>query len=380
MERVSRLRFQYFDFWLFGATLLLLSIGILMIYSATACITGESLDWQSAVIRQAAYAVVGVLAMAVLALIDYRLYASLRWVLWLATIGLLAVVSVIGQITHGAQRWIDLRFFLFQPSELSKLLLVLVVAKYMADHAEQMTRWRFLATSFLFVALPIALVYLQPDLGTAIVIGATWGVMALAAGMRLRDVLIVLAVIVVAAPLLWTNLRPYQQERILTFMDPARDPLGSGYNVTQARIAIGSGGVWGQGFCSGTQSQLRFLRIRQTDFIFSVIGEELGFIGALFVIALYALILFRLIRAAMLARDAYGKLVVVGIVAIILAQSYVNLGMNLGLMPVTGIPLPFVSSGGSSLISLLAAEGVAQSVLLHHRGLRLEGAGKYTGG
>jgi rod shape determining protein RodA len=181
---------------------------------------------------------------------------------------------------------------------------------------------------------------------------------------------------VIAAPYLWSNLRPYQQERIMTFLDPSHDPLGAGYNVTQARIAIGAGGLWGLGFCSGTQSQLRFLRIRQTDFIFSVIGEELGFIGAVFVIALFAFILLRLIRAAMLARDTYGKLVLIGIVAIVLVQSYVNLGMNLGLMPVTGIPLPFVSSGGSSLITLLFAEGIAQSILLRHRGLRLEGSSK----
>lgn len=377
MERLSRPRLLHFDFWLLGATLILSLIGVSMIYSATACITGESLDLNSPALRQAIYLLVGLVGMFVLTLIDYRVYAALRWPIWIFTIGILAIVSVIGQITHGAQRWIDLRIFLFQPSELSKLLLILVVAKYMADH--EMTRWRVLAVSFLFVALPLVLVYLQPDLGTAIVIAATWGVMALASGMKMRDVLIILAIGAVAAPLIWANLRPYQQERILTFIDPERDPLGTGYNVTQARIAIGSGGLYGLGFCSGTQSQLRFLRIRQTDFIFSVIGEELGFIGSLFVIALFAFILFRIIRAAMLSRTTYGKLVAVGVVAMIFVQSYVNLGMNLGLMPVTGIPLPFVSSGGSSLISLLAAEGVVQSILLRQTGLELAGSGgKYN--
>lgn len=376
MERISRPRFLHFDFWLFGATMLLMIIGVLMIYSATACITGETLDWTSPTTRQVLYAIAGSVGMFALTLIDYRFYASLRWLIWVFTLGILAIVSVIGQITHGAQRWIDLKVFLFQPSELSKLLLVLVVAKYMADHEAEMSRWRFLVISFLFVALPIGLVYLQPDLGTAIVMTATWGIMALASGMRLRDVLIILAVGVVAAPFVWSSLHEYQRERIMTFLDPTHDPLGAGYNVTQARIAIGAGGVWGLGFCSGTQSQLRFLRIRQTDFIFSVIGEELGFIGAVFVIALFAFILLRLIRTAMLARDTYGKLVMIGIIAIILVQSYVNLGMNVGLMPVTGIPLPFVSSGGSSLITLLLAEGIAQSILLRHRGLRLEGSSK----
>lgn len=376
MERIARPRFLHFDFWLFGATLLLIFIGILMIYSATECVTGEPLDSQSVSVRQAIYAGAGIIGMFILTVMDYRIYASLRWLLWACTLGILAIVFIIGQITLGAQRWIDLRFFLFQPSELSKLLLVLVTAKYMADHHEEMTHWRHLAISFLFVLIPLVLVYFQPDLGTAIVIASVWGIMALAAGMRLQNVLILLAIVIIAAPLLWTNLRPYQQERILTFLDPARDPLGAGYNVTQARIAIGAGGLWGLGYCSGTQSQLRFLRIRQTDFIFSVIGEELGFVGSVFIIALFVFILLRMIRAAMLARDVYGKLIVVGITAIVLVQSYVNLGMNIGLMPVTGIPLPFVSAGGSSLITLLLAQGVVQSVLLRHREFRLEGASK----
>ncbi len=379
MDRLSRPRLAHFDYWLLGATLVLALIGIAMIYSATACITGEALDWQSPALRQAIYLVAGLVGMFALAFIDYRVYSTLRWPIWVFTIAILAIVSVIGLETHGVVRWIDLRVFLFQPSELSKLLLILVVAKYMSDHEKEMTRWRVLALSLVFVAVPLVLVYLQPDLGTAIVIAATWGVMALAAGMKLRDVLIILAIGAVAAPLIWANLRPYQQDRILTFIDPERDPLGAGYNVTQARIAIGSGGLYGSGFCSGTQSQLRFLRIRQTDFIFSVIGEELGFVGSVFVVALFAFILFRIIRAAMLSRTAFGKLIAVGVVAMIFVQSYVNLGMNLGLMPVTGIPLPFVSSGGSSLVSLLAAEGVVQSILIHHRELELAGSGKKYG-
>ncbi len=376
MERLSRQRALHFDFWLFGATLILVVIGLLMIYSATECITNEPLTWQSTAVRQLLYVIVGLIAMVILATIDYHVYEQTRWIIWLATLVLLLIVDALGLITFGAQRSIDLRVFTLQPSELSKLLLILVTAKYMADHADEMWKWQRLAVAFFFVAVPIGLVYLQPDLGTAIVISATWGVMALAAGMKWRDVLIIVGVGVIAAPLIWTNLRPYQQERILTFIDSERDPLGAGYNVTQARIAIGSGGLWGLGFCSGTQSQLRFLRIRQTDFIYSVIGEELGFAGSLLVILLFGFILFRLIRVAMLARDPYGKLIAVGITAVVLVQSYVNLGMNLGLMPVTGIPLPFISSGGSSLITLLAAEGVAQSILMRHRGLKLEGSGK----
>jgi rod shape determining protein RodA len=342
-------------------------IGILMIYSATACITGDTLDLNSPSIRQGLYLLAGLVCMFGLTLIDYRIFGSLRWFIWIGTVGLLLVVFAIGVITHGAQRWLDLGLSTLQPSELTKLALILIVAKYMSDHEAEMSRWRFLAISFFFVAVPLVLVYLQPDLGTTIVLATTWGVMALASGMRLRDVLIVVAVGIVAAPLVWTHLRPYQQDRVLSFLDPAHDPLGSGYNAAQARIAIGSVQLWGTGFCGGTQSQLRFLRNRQTDFIFSVIGEELGFIGALFIIALLVFILFRLIRAARLARTTFGKLIAIGVMAMILVQSFVNMGMNLGLMPVTGIPLPFLSAGGSSLLSLMAAEGVVQSVLLRHK-------------
>ncbi|MBI3538148.1 MAG: rod shape-determining protein RodA [Chloroflexi bacterium] len=376
MQRFDRQQFEHFDFLLFGATVLLALIGIAMIYSATACITDEPLDFSSPTIRQLLYLGAGIVAVLVLALIDFRVYNSLRWIIWLFVIATLATVLVIGQITRGAQRWIDFGFFLFQPSEVSKLLVVIVVAKYMADHADKMSRWRYLAISLFFVAIPLVMIYAQPDLGTTLVLAATWGVMAIAAGLRGRDLALIGGIFIFVAPLLWLNLRPYQQERVLTFLDPGRDPLGAGYNVLQARIAIGSGGLWGQGFCSGTQSQLRFLRIRQTDFIFSVIGEELGFIGALFVLALIAFILFRLVRAAMLARSPFGKLIAVGVTAGIFAQSVINLAMNMGLVPVTGIPLPYVSYGGSSLISLFAAQGVVQSILLRHRGLELDGASR----
>lgn len=376
IQRSDRQSLLHFDVWLLGATLLLAVIGILMIYSATECITAEPLDWNSASVRQGLWLFAGLVAMAVLTFIDYRVYAMMRVPIWIGMVVILASVEIVGIITHGAQRWIPVGPFQFQPSEFTKLFIILVVAKFMADHEEQMKDWRYLLASFGYVAVPLVLVYLQPDLGTTIILALTWGIMALAAGMKMRDVLALAALLLVLAPFLVMTLRPYQIERLLTFVDSSRDPLGAGYNVEQARIAIGSGGFWGLGFCSGTQSQLRFLRIRQTDFIFSVIGEELGFVGALFVMALIVFILYRIIRAAMLSRTTYGKLVAIGVVAVIFMQSYVNLGMNLGLMPVTGIPLPFVSSGGSSLISLLAAEGVVQSIILRHHGLELSGSGK----
>jgi len=376
MERLSRPRFTHFDFWLLGATVLLILIGITMIYSATACITGEPLDWESPALRQMVYGAVGLVLFFTMAFVDYRVWGTLRWLIWGGIVGLLGFVFL-AEMTFGAQRWINLGLILLQPSEATKLAIILIAAKYMGDHYEHMAHWRHLFISFAFVAVPMALIFVQPDLGTALVIGATWGMMALAAGMRWRDVLIVAAILAVLTPfIVLPNLRAYQMERIMTFLDPGRDPLGSGYNVTQARIAIGAGGFWGLGFCSGTQSQLRFLRIRQTDFIFSVIGEELGFIGSLFVLALIVFILFRLIRIARLARTQDGKLIALGMAAVIFIQSWVNLAMNLGLVPVVGVPLPFVSSGGSSLITLMTGLGIAQSILLRHTGLQLEGSGK----
>jgi rod shape determining protein RodA len=268
MARSERQRLEHFDIWLLGATILLALIGIAMIYSATACIDAEPLDMTSPTVKQIIYLAAGLVAMAALALIDFRVYGGLRWILWGGAVASLAAVWFYGQITHGAQRWIDLGIFLFQPSELSKLLVILVVAKYMADRSDRMNRLRSILFSLGFVAIPIAFVFVQPDLGTTIVLAATWGVMLLASGLNWRYVLILGAVLLIAAFPVWTNLRPYQQERVLTFLDPGRDPLGTGYNVTQSRIAIGSGGWLGQGYCSGTQSQLRFLRNRSTDFIF----------------------------------------------------------------------------------------------------------------
>ncbi|MBI3742261.1 MAG: FtsW/RodA/SpoVE family cell cycle protein, partial [Chloroflexi bacterium] len=220
MQRFDRQQFEHFDFLLFGATVLLALIGIAMIYSATACLTDEPLDFSSPTIRQLLYLGAGIVAVLVLALIDFRVYNSLRWIIWLFVIATLATVLVIGQITRGAQRWIDFGFFLFQPSEVSKLLVVIVVAKYMADHADKMSRWRYLAISLFFVAIPLVMIYAQPDLGTTLVLAATWGVMAIAAGLRGRDLALLGGIFIFVAPLLWLNLRPYQQERVLTFLDP----------------------------------------------------------------------------------------------------------------------------------------------------------------
>jgi len=210
------------------------------------------------------------------------------------------------------------------------------------------------------------LIYLQPHLGTVIVLAVVWLAMVLMAGMRLLHLSIMGLAGLLATPLIWFSLKDYMRDRLLLFINPAQDPSAR-YNIDQALISIGSGGWLGKGYASGSQSQLHFLRVRHTDFIFSVIGEEMGLVGALVLFTLIGVILWRIIRAASLARDGFGRLIACGIAAMIFFQSVVNIGMNLGLLPVMGIPLPFISSGGSSLITLLIAEGLVQSVVMRHR-------------
>lgn len=368
--------FHYFDWLLVVAPVLLMAVGTIMIYNTTS--TQPGLDTSDLLhdltFRQIVYAVVGLVALFTLSVVDYRTYATLRWPVYAVMIGLLGIVLAIGQITRGAQRWIDFNIFQLQPSELSKMLIVLVLAKFLADHTREMAQWRQLFASMGIVGLPIVLVYFEPDLGTALVLTFIWMIMVLAAGLSWKQIAVLAVIAVVLLPLIWLTMQPYQRDRVMTFLNPAADPLGSGYNVTQARIATGSGGFWGRGVGYGTQSQLRFLRIRHTDFIFSVIGEELGYWGGIFLFVMFVFIILRMLRAALISQAPFGRLIAIGFAAALFFQSFVNLGMNLGLMPVTGIPLPFVSSGGSSLVTYLMMIGIVESILAHERELSLRGA------
>ncbi len=370
----ERRLFQNFDWLLIAAVGLLVLLGIVLINNTTAAVEGlfdTSNLIEDFTFRQILYAASGFAILFILSQLDYRIFAGLQWMFYAVMLSLLAIVFIIGQATGGAQRWIDLGPFQLQPSELCKLLIVLVLAKFLADNSKQMDKWRTLVFSLSLVAIPTAMVYLQPDLGTSLIFLFVWGVMILAAGLSWRQIATLAAVLVVLLPLVWLTMQPYQRDRIITFVNPDADPLGSGYNVNQARIAIGSGQVLGRGIGSGTQSQLQFLRIRHTDFIFSVVGEELGFFGGVFFFALYTFVLLRMLRAAQVARSTFGRLTAVGFAAALFFQAFVNLGMNVGIMPVTGIPLPFVSSGGSSLVTYLMMIGIIQSILAHERMLGL---------
>jgi len=350
---------------------LLVLYGIIMIYSAT-YLSGEEGPslWDTFFARQTIYALAGLGLMFLATIADYRYLENLYRPLYILTILSLVLISVVGRISFGAQRWLG--FGRFQPSELAKLFIIIILAKYLSDRGPSIKRFPQLLISLIYVAIPIVLIYLQPDLGTALILGVIWLVMVLMAGARLRHIAILALLGVLGTPLIWLSLEDYMRERIIIFFNPQYDPLGVGYNINQARIAVGSGGWWGRGFGSGSQNQLHFLRVRHTDYIFSVLGEELGFVGVLILLLLVAIVLFRILRAADLARDDFGKLIACGVATMIAFQAFVNIGMNIGLIPAAGTSLPFMSYGGSALITLLLAEGVVQSILVRHRKLEFQ--------
>jgi rod shape determining protein RodA len=362
---MNRRVWRYFDSVLLGAAILLTIYGVAMIYSATR----ETPSLSELVPRQAIYGVFGLLVMLAVASFDYRFLENLHKILYVVVLILLGIVFAIGEVTHGAQRWIDLQFYMFQPSELCKIVITIGLAKILSNR-EQVERLPYLFLTFLYVLVPMLLIYLQPDLGTALVLGGIWLVMVLMAGMRLLHLVILGGLGALAAPFIWVMLQDYMRRRILLFFNPEGNPAH--YNIDQALISIGSGGWLGKGFASGSQSQLHFLRVRHTDFVFSVIGEELGMIGAVFLFLLFIVLFWRILRAAELARDPLGRLLCCGVAAMILFQTVVNVGMNLGMVPVTGIPLPFISYGGSSLVTLLISLGLVQSVVMRHKQLDFE--------
>lgn len=337
-----------------------------MIYSATyGTEPGARVDPH--VVRQFAYACVGIVVLAFLVGFDYRILGSLAVPLYGAGILALMLVMALGRLDYGARRWIDLGFFQLQPSEPVKLVVAVALARYFALNRERAHRFTTLLGSLAIALVPFLLTLAEPDLGTSLVFMAIWFVIAYAAGVRWRHLLFLGAIGGAAIPLVWRFLPAYMRDRVAIFLDPHSKPLEEGYNIIQAQISVGSGGLLGRGFLSGTQSQLHFLRVQYADFIFSVLAEELGFIGAIGLFALFSVLLLRGLRSAYVASEPFGRLLAVGIVGMILFQLFVNVGMNISLLPVTGIPLPFISFGGSSLITFMAAIGILESITMRHR-------------
>jgi rod shape determining protein RodA len=313
--------------------------------------------------------VAGLAAVYLLDCLTLRFTDTLRNPLYVLVLALLGIVFLIGQVSGGSQRW--LAAGAIQPSELSKVLMIIVLAKLLAEREDGDSQLKMIVTSLGVIAIPMALIYLQPDLGTALTLGAIWLSMIWLAGIRTRYLLLLIAGGIGALPLLWLNMEDYMRERLLLFVNPAGDP-DSYFNVHQALVSIGSGGWTGKGLTHGTQSQLHFLRVRHTDFIFAVTAEELGFLGALAMIALLFFLLWRILRIAERSRDTFGRLLAAGVAGLIVFQAVVNVGMNLGLMPVTGIPLPFVSYGGSSFLTLVLGLGLVESVAIRHKKLEFD--------
>jgi rod shape determining protein RodA len=313
--------------------------------------------------KQIAFLMLGMIAMIVAATFDYRLvkvYAPIAY--GVVVLSLLLVLTPLGDETAGAQRWITLFGFQFQPAELAKLAVVAALAAYLSElHQVRLDDvWR----AALIAGGPIALIFLQPDIGTMMVFAAVLICSLVVAGARSRHIAILVGVAIFGAIIAFNLgiVKDYQIDRLRSFLDPAADPLRAGYNLQQAQIAIGAGGLFGRGYLNGTQTNLDFVPEQHTDFVFTVVGEELGFVGGIGLLGLYAVVLWRGFRTALMSRDSFGTLLAMGIVAMIAFQVFVNVGMTMGIMPVTGIPLPLVSYGGTSMIVNWLAVGLLLNV------------------
>ncbi|MBI2607269.1 MAG: rod shape-determining protein RodA [Candidatus Doudnabacteria bacterium] len=360
--------FRYFDLYVFGSSILLLFLGLLMIYSTT--LESES----NLLLRQIIFAGGGLLGMVSLAFYDYRNLKKITPWLYLLMIASLLAVWLLGPTIRGSARWIDLGFFRFQPAEFAKLIMVIVMAKYLDQQGEKLKAFRYVFLSLVYVSFPVVLILIEPDLGSAVVVFLTWFAMLLFSRISKKHLAILILIFTLLSIFSWASvLQDYQKQRLHTFLDPYQDPQGQGYNVLQSIIAVGSGELFGRGLGRGLQSQLKFLPERQTDFIFASTAEELGFFGSLFILGLFLLLFVRLLKTIIQARDNFGMYLGTGILFMLLIQVVVNVGMNIGLLPVTGIPLPLLSYGGSSLLTTFLALGIIQSIVARQKAVRFAG-------
>jgi rod shape determining protein RodA len=353
-----------FDWTFFAAVLSLIGVGLMAVYSATYSMDGGR---HGLFVRQMWWIGIGFLAMLFMLGMDYHRLARWGYVFYGVALVLLVAVVAVGRTGMGAQRWIALGPFSFQPSEVAKLGLIIAMAKYFSE--DKITDGHTLGElikPLVMVLVPVALVVKQPDLGTALMLLFIFCAVVIAAGVRIKSLIYVAVTALVTVPLawgfVWGHMKDYQKKRILVFLSPDSDPSGAGYHVIQSKIAIGSGSLVGKGFLNGTQSQLSFLPERHTDFIFSVISEEWGFVGSLLVLILFLFIILWGIETAHKSKDRFGALIAVGVVAMLTFHVIINTGMTLGIMPVVGVPLPLISYGGTSALTTLIALGLLMNV------------------
>lgn len=372
---------RHFDYALLAAVAGLVAYGMLVIYSATH--TDPQIPGPYHYVKiQAVAAVIGTLLLAVVAFIDFRGLMAYRVQIYIGIIAMILLVFIFGSVAQGSQRWINLGLFNLQPSELAKIGMIVVLSSYLADRARGELEAQTTLSTIGYVLLPALLIFLQPDFGTTLVLLALTMALLFVYGTRWTYFIAIGAVtagtlflVIKVLPLIGIQImKPYQIDRLLVFLHPDYDPGGSGYHLLQSKIAIGSGMMTGKGLYQGTQTQLNFLPEHHTDFVFSVLGEELGFMGAAVLLALYVLVIWRGLRIAILSESMLGSLIAAGVVSMFMFQIFVNIGMTIGIMPITGIPLPFLSYGGSSMVANLVAIGLLESI---HMRSKLTGDRRY---
>ncbi|MFH0879271.1 MAG: rod shape-determining protein RodA [Lentisphaerota bacterium] len=346
------------------AMVLLLVMGITFIYSAS--FRSANLPVGSFFHKQILWAVVGFCFFLGVALVDYHQLRDSAWWLYGVALVLLILVFLVGKKVYGAYRWLNLFGIQIQPSEFAKLATMLTLARFLSRPGREVEHPRCMAQVLLIVAIPFVLILEEPDLGTASILLPVSFFMMFAAGVPLRYMGLLVLAGLMLAPFSWFFLDEYQQERILVFLDASRDPLGAGWNKIQSAIAVGSGGFSGKGFLRGTQNALGFLprTVAPTDFIYSVIAEEMGFVGTVLLLSLFSVLLFTGTRAAVQSRDKMGRLLAVGVTSLLFCHASVNIAMTIGLLPITGLPLPLVSYGGSFMVSTMVGLGIVQSVYI----------------
>jgi rod shape determining protein RodA len=354
---------RLYDLQLTVYAALLAGIGLVMAYTNSVEAGSSALDSGSTFTRGLLWAGLAIVAFALATAFDYRWLRTFAWPIYFLNLGLLALTLVVGSGIGGTSRWIYIGPFTFQFSELAKILMIIVLANYMAARQGRLDSLPAILGACLLVVPPWVLVLMQPDLGTSLVFGAILVGMLFMSGASLKWLGLMAAGVIAAMPFVWANvLRDYQKERILAFLDPQADIQGSGWQLFQAQIAVGSGGPLGKGLTNGTQNQLEFLPVQETDFVFAILAEELGLIGSLVLFVLFVALLWRVLTCAWRSRDPFGLSFASGVASMLLFQFVVNVGMVVGIMPITGIPLPFVTHGGASLISLAIGLGIIQSI------------------
>jgi len=358
IKKAQRLLFT-FDRLLFLSVVSLSIAGIAAIWSTT---EGTSLN--SYFGKQVVYLCLGLLTFLALFDFDYHIFSDFIVFFYLAGLIVLGLVLLIGQSSYSNKSWINVGIFSFQPSELVKIAVIIALAKYYSELDMDYLGFRELLIGGLIVFIPVLLVFLQGDLGTAVTFLPIYAVLSFLAGIKKKHIIVLFIIFLAAAPIGWFLLRGYQKSRIETVFNPSSDPHRSGYQTIQSEIAIGSGKFLGKGFKRGSQGNLGFLPARHTDFVFAVLAEEKGFVGGIAVLSLFLLVSYRLYRIALEAKEKNGSMIVAGVLTLFLFHVIINLGMVVGLLPIAGIPLPFVSAGGSSLVSYYAAMGLCMSIWL----------------